>query len=199
MKINPADKKVKSRVKKVDDGAVVTSHRPLRGRNVFLHLLGWRGAEKFEENLKLLGASIEKCFSREVNVLITNQGIIKDYERPHSKVVSVSGASPTTPSPFNLACIKSIDSPQPESPGDAASRKPVQNTIRKHWERHQQSRGGYVRGKQRVSRTMSMFTAVSELPNQNIDNVNLANMNGHTGPKGCDNDKVLGDTDNYIL
>ena len=71
--------------------------------------------------------SIEKCFSREVNVLITNQGVAKDYERLHSKVVSVSGASPTTPSPFNLASIKSVDSPQPESSGDAASRKPVSN------------------------------------------------------------------------
>jgi len=47
---------VKSRVKKANDGPASAAHRPLRGRNIFLHLLGCRGADKFEENLRLLGA-----------------------------------------------------------------------------------------------------------------------------------------------
>ena len=47
---------VKSRAKKTNDGPASVAHRPLRGRNIFLHLLGCRGADKFEENLRLLGA-----------------------------------------------------------------------------------------------------------------------------------------------
>jgi hypothetical protein len=66
---------------------------------------------------------VEKCFSREVNILITSQGTAKDYERPRSK--GASAASPATPSPFNLASIKGLESPQPASPGEATSKKPV--------------------------------------------------------------------------
>ncbi|XP_064647361.1 PDF receptor-like isoform X7 [Lineus longissimus] len=43
----------------------------------------------------------------------------------------------------------------------------VQSTIKKHWERFQQSRGGrYTSGKRRLSRTFSVFTSVTEMPPQ---------------------------------
>ncbi|XP_074659575.1 PDF receptor-like [Tubulanus polymorphus] len=43
----------------------------------------------------------------------------------------------------------------------------VQQTLKKHWERYQMSRRpGYVSGKRRLSRTLSVFTSVTEMPYQ---------------------------------
>ncbi|ELU10117.1 hypothetical protein CAPTEDRAFT_219483 [Capitella teleta] len=46
----------------------------------------------------------------------------------------------------------------------------VQNTLRLQWERRMQTRGGYASGRRRLSRSLSVFTSVTEVPNQLLSN-----------------------------
>ena len=75
----------------------------------------------------MLLQTIEKCFSKEVKLLVTNQGTSKDYER--TKEGEQAAGSPATPSPFNFTAGRgSVESPQADSPGTQearATRKPV--------------------------------------------------------------------------
>ena len=66
---------------------------------------------------------IEKCFSKEVEWLITNQGKAEDYKKSR-KSEGDHERLDYAPSPFNLGQA-GIDSPQGASPNSGQATKPV--------------------------------------------------------------------------
>ncbi|KAK2155287.1 hypothetical protein NP493_2088g00019 [Ridgeia piscesae] len=108
------------------DAAAV--YKPLKGKRLFLDLQTCQDHGQLEAKLKLLGATIERCFSKDVSYLITNRGSKRDYSRrtPGGRHVdcplSTSATSPAAnPSPFNVSCYSggargAVDSPLTDSP-----------------------------------------------------------------------------------
>ena len=71
----------------------------------------------------LLLQTIEKCFSKDLDILITKQGKKEDYS--HRRDDHGASTSAATPSPFNVAGMRGIDSPLADSPGGTEINKPV--------------------------------------------------------------------------
>ena len=70
---------------------------------------------------------MEKCFSKELNSLVTSRGQAADYKRGGRRSLSTgeSANSPATPSPFSPGLVGSLNSPPVESPSSATTHKPV--------------------------------------------------------------------------
>jgi hypothetical protein len=69
-------------------------------------------------------------FSKEVQYVITSQGLPKDYKDETGRSGGAASPAVSTPSPFNLGQGRSVNSPQNESSGTAeAKKKPVVSEI----------------------------------------------------------------------
>ncbi|CAH1789270.1 unnamed protein product [Owenia fusiformis] len=128
--------------------SVPNQYKPIAKKRVFLDLKNYRGKAALEADLELLGATIEKCFSREVNFLVTNAVTPKEV----MSYRNASSSNAATPSPFNMggATPLGIDSPSQDSPSNPENKGHV-------------TRGRVMAQKARVTQSSSVIDNARKL------------------------------------
>ncbi|KAG7282162.1 hypothetical protein CRUP_034909 [Coryphaenoides rupestris] len=84
------------------------SPKPLAGKVFYLDLPSNRRAEALESDLKLLGGTVEKFFSKEIKYLVSNKREAKYVECLRHELAAPSPESgQSSPFPYHKDCLKS--------------------------------------------------------------------------------------------